>query len=118
MPEDVTVNAALGIIEVHSYGDITEEILNATIEKIIELEKETSINKVLVDTIGQNSMPSTVSLYQFSSNIPRLFKYAIVISKEQSTKQAQDFVETVAQNRGYMIQEFISKEEAIEWLKD
>ena len=116
MPEDVTINNELGIIEIDSYGDITEEILYTSVKKIKQIRGKTGINKVLVDTTGQSSMPSAISLYTFGNNIPHLFKYAIVVSEMQSTKKDQDFFEAVAINRGFKVQEFITKDEAIEWL--
>lgn len=117
MPEDVTINKELDIIEVYSYGNVTGEILDATVKQIKRIEKETGINKVLVDTTKQKSMPDTITLYEFANNLPRDFMYAIVISEKQSTKPEQDFFETVAHNRGFVVNEFTSKEEAIAWLK-
>ena len=118
MPENVTINNEHGIIEINSYGDITETILYESVNKLKQFREETGINKVLVDTTRQNSMPNTISLYNFGNNIPHLFKYAIIVSDLQPTKKDQDFLEAVTIKRGFRVQEFISREEAIEWLKN
>ncbi len=39
MPENVTVNKELGIIEVHSYGDVTREDLDLSLATINQIYK-------------------------------------------------------------------------------
>ena len=116
MPEDIIINRDLGIIEVHSYGNVTGDTLDASLTKVKQIEENTGIGKVLVDTTEQDTMPSTFTIFQFAEKLPRDFRFAIIVSEKQATRLDQDFFETVARNRGFIVKEFISKEKAIAWL--
>lgn len=116
MPENVSINQDLGIIEVNSYGKVTGKTLDASLKEVINLEKETGINRILVDTTQQTEMPSVMTLYNFANELPRNIRFAIVVSEGQDTKEDQDFFETVARNRGFSVREFTNRTDAIHWL--
>ena len=62
-------------------------------------------------------MPSTTKLYEFSSDMPRNMKFAVVASENQLTTAKDHFVETVARNRWLKVQVFTSRSAALLWLE-
>jgi hypothetical protein len=58
MPESVTLNEELGIIEVHSFNTISTEDISSSVNLVQHISNETGIKKVLVDTLEQEAMPS------------------------------------------------------------
>ena len=117
MPEEIRINLELEIIEVLSYGKVTGDTLDASLQEVIRLEKETGINRILVDTTNQTEMPGVMTVYNFANELPRNIRFAVVASEQQVTKEDQDFFETVARNRGFIVREFASRDKAITWLR-
>ena len=117
MPEEVQINQELEIIEVLSYGKVTGQTLDASLQEVVRLNKETGLNRILVDTMKQTEMPSVMTLYNFANALPRNMRFAILVSEKQNTREDQDFFETVARNRGFVVREFESRDEAVDWLK-
>jgi len=116
MPDRIRLNEGLGIIEVDSYGSVTKEDIAGSISGVRRILEEKGINRILVDTRGQEAMPGTVSIFELFSRFPLGFKVALLVKKSQPTSADQSFVETVAVNRGIQIQIFHRKTEALEWL--
>ena len=117
MPETITVNKELGIIEVLSYDDVTHEDTMASVATIKRLKAETGITKVLSDARKQKSVPDTTDLFEFASSLPRDMKIAIVVSFEQPTVDDVSFLDAVASNRGAVIKLVTSKQQGLDWLK-
>ncbi len=117
MPENITINKELGIIEVHSYGDVTREVLDLSLVTLKQIAEDTGIRMVLVDTTEQETMPTITDIFYFVVKLPETFRFAIIVSEKQSSKDDQDFLETVAYNRFFNVKEFFSRKEAVEWLK-
>ena len=90
MPDTVELNRQLKIIEVHSFGTVSDRDLESSIAAVNKIKDETGINAILVDTTEQESLPDT----------------------------AEDirFIETVAHNRGIQIRIFSARKEALDWL--
>lgn len=116
MPEEITINQELKIIEVMSYGDVTREESMASVKTLEELISKTGIKRVLSDTREQQSVPSATDIYNFASSLPRDMKCAVVLSDYQTTAVDVEFADTVAHNRGILIKKFSSREDALEWL--
>jgi hypothetical protein len=119
MPEVVTVREDLGIIEVRSYGEVSEQELTSSREEVSEIIRERGIKKVLVDACDLTSLPSTFPLFLFGKSfadedILRTMMMAAVTS-EKTTKDVA-FIETVARNRGVEMRIFDSTDAAIDWL--
>ena len=119
MPEVVTVNETLGIIEVRSYGEVSEQDLARSREQVSDIMREQGIMKVLVDAREETSLPSTFPLFLFGSSfaqsdILRSMTLAAVVS--EMTKKHLAFIETVARNRGVEIRIFDSMDAALAWL--
>ena len=117
MPEKVSHNKKLGIIEVRSYGVVSPEEIVSSVNLVEQIRTETGINKVLVDTLELKSFPSTMRIFDIVAQFPRSVRIAVVTSDEQPTKDDVRFTVTAASNRGVSIREFTSQADALEWLK-
>ena len=116
MPDVVTVNKKKQLVEVHSSGHVQESDIMNSMEEMIEIYKETGINRILVNVVEQLSVPNSIDMFTIFSKFPREFQVAMIISDEQKTLEDSLFIETVAQNRGIPIKTFKSREEAEKWL--
>jgi len=118
MPEDISVNKELGIIEVQSYGEVTYEDTLSSLATLEESMGQSGITKVLADTRNQEFRPSTAHVYDFGARLPRDAKIAVIVSQEQPTGQDVSFLCDVAQNHGVDVSLFWSRSEALDWLKN
>jgi hypothetical protein len=116
MPETISVNRELGIIEVHSSDDISEADLIESIMSVKKISLEEGIQRVLVDVCLQSSMPDLGALFKFAKSFPAALKFAVWISQNQTTIAEVEFVQLAAANRGSQIQLFTERESAISWL--
>ena len=117
MPDQLTINEELGIIEVYSSGEITVEEAEQTVKKSLRIFKERNIDKVLVDATSLTKLPGTVEIFQFLSSSPPELTQALVISKDSFSEDLLSFGENVAVNRGKNVKLFFDREEALSWLK-
>lgn len=121
MPEVVTVREDQGIIEVQSYGEVSERDLTASRHRVSEIVREKGIKQVLVDARELTSLPRTFALFLFGKSfaeedVLRTIKLAAVVS-EKTTKDMA-FIETVARNRGATMRLFRSMDAALAWLRE
>ena len=119
MPEEVTVIEDLQIIKVDSYGDVTAEDLKESLEAVVRIRQERGFTRVFVDATKETSLPDTFSAFKFGermANAIRGLRVAVVGSKMLA--KDLEFIQTVAQNRGGIIQVFDTKEDALAWLMD
>ena len=119
MPEDVTVLEGQEIIKVHSWGIIKPRDLWKTLQTVMRIHDESGLRKVLVDATGENTFPATGDVFDFGEELAKAhdkgMQFAIVTSP--GTALDLQFLETVARNRGGFVQNFMSEEEALIWLK-
>lgn len=119
MPDIVTINEELSLIEVKSFGIVSADDIYDSLKKAKSAMLETGISKLLVDTTEQKQMPGTVNIFQIFSTIPKeIEKAAIIIKEDQSTADDLKFAENVAVNRGTVLKLFKSRDEALEWLNE
>jgi hypothetical protein len=116
MPETVTLNEELGIIEVRSYGIVSANDMASSIESVKKISKKTGIDRVLVDASDLQAMPDTVDIYDLANEFPRRTWIAVVGSEDQTSFRDLVFGETVATNRGVYIRVFTSEADALKWL--
>jgi len=117
MPETVTYNEELGIIEVHSYGTVSSKDISSSVNLVQHISNETGIKKVLVDTLEVESMPNITSIFNLAKAFPRNVKIAVLCSKEQPAFKDVLFTETAALYQGISIRLFTSQTDAFQWLK-
>lgn len=119
MPDIVTINKELSLIEVRSFGIVSADDIYGSLKKIKTAVIETGINKVIVDTTEQKQMPGAINIFQIFSTIPKdVEKFALLVGEGQSTADDLKFAENVAVNRGTFMKLFKSRDEAIEWLNE
>jgi hypothetical protein len=116
MPDVISINTELNLIEVRSTGVVRKNDILSSIAKIIEIHKETGLNKVLVDTTRQASMPMATEAFEIFSNWPPELKLAFLTRPQQPTEEDIIFAETVGVNRSGRMKIFQDQSAAIEWL--
>jgi len=118
MPNDISVDAILGFIEVRSYGDLSKEDVLDTIARVAQTSAQSGIDKILEDTSGLMNAPGFVDLFDISANFPRKYKHALLMRRTQPTAERVAFFETVGRNRGHRVRLFTDREAALQWLQD
>lgn len=118
MPDKFEINEKLGLMEIYSYGIVTAEDIDQSIEKAQNALKKYGLNKLLVDSRKQEKMPGAVSIFRIFSNFPRHISLAILAEKKQVTVNDIIFGENVAVNRGIRMRVFYDREAAVEWLNE
>ena len=117
MPESVTVREDAQVIQVNSWGEITIEDLQESLNAIVEIHRERGYKRILVDATREQSLPSTTQIFDFASQIAEYLsgmKLAVAISKRTQTDL--QFIETVARNRGMQMTLHDSIDSALSWL--
>jgi len=121
MPETVTVHDDLEIIEVHSFGQVTKEDLQQSLQAIDQIYQTRGYRKVLIDAQEEEGIPKMIDLFMFSASMGNSYigktgRFAVVIS--EATRKGLEFLESTTQKRGMKVKTFMSVDEAIDWLKD
>jgi hypothetical protein len=116
MPDEVRLNGEIGIIEVESHGVVTKEDITSSIRQIQQIQEETGISRLLVDTTRQDILPGPIEIFEIFSVYPREIKTALLVDRSQATARDVEFVETVALNRGKQVRVCYDREEALRWL--
>jgi hypothetical protein len=119
MPEEVSILEDLGIIQVDSYGRVTEGDLLVSMEEILAIQKERGLSRVFVDASRETALPSALPLHQFGSVLSQdatTLKFAVLVSDQ--VREDLRFLETVTQKRGMQVRMFDSRAEALAWLRE
>ena len=117
MPEKVSIRKGLNLIQIDSFDVVTEFEMRASLETVMQLRREHGITRVFVDASKQISMPSTVPIFQFGSELAstvRDMKFAVYFSPDVG--HGMSFLEDVAVNRGVQVKRFETADAALEWL--
>ena len=118
MPSSVKLNKAGDVIEIQSYGVVTKENIAESITKIKELNANTTVSTILVDTTEQEKLPDAFKLLELAKTFPRGMKVAMLIKETQPTKKDIHFVETANLNRGVDVKYFTDINQAMDWLRN
>jgi hypothetical protein len=123
MPWSVTYNPTLEIIEELFCGPVSVAEFREAVSKRISLEKETGSNKILNDVSEVEVDASVLDLLNFPNKqyqiegSNRSIRMALVMPKEEKSKELAEFFVTACLNRGWQVKEFTERQEAIDWLK-
>jgi len=96
MPEMVSINKRLSMIQIDSTGFVDKNDLYSSLQSVLEIVEQTELKKVLVDATKQTNLPSIGDLYEFGTELltqARILKHALVVS--QLPHEELNFVETV-----------------------
>ncbi len=119
MPATIKFNKKDNLIKIRSFGEVTAEDMQKTIEEASKMCRDHGVDKILVDASDETSLPSVMSLFEIGSNLVKTeglknVKFAVIMSKKTMTELK--FLESVTQNRGGLVEMVSSREEALEWL--
>ncbi len=117
MPQEVKINREREIIEIRSYGHVSFQDAAQTMSDVGQINREIGFSNLLEDARDETSTLGTVDMFVFfSTRVPRFLRMATFVTEETKTKDQRRFGETVAKNRGYRVQLFNCKTEALCWL--
>ena len=122
MPWSVKPYPELGLIETVYSGRITDDDIKASTMKAIAVSNESGIGKFLSDlTDVETHDLSTLKLYEQPEHWKGLRakgknRLALIVPDSKEIINAAAFYETVSRNRGWNVQIFSERQEAIDWL--
>ena len=122
MPWTYKQDPTLQIVEVAYLGSTTARDLKESASELIALEKEKGINRFLIYTSAMEFAASLADVYNLPSKqyleegADRSGCVALILPTSPKEKEAVQFYETVCQNRGWNVQAFSERQEAIDWL--
>lgn len=116
MPERVSVDHAVGIIEVASEGVVTVAENAAALKEVIEHVGATGYRRVLADTRKQTVVPSIFGILEFGQNLPRNILLAMIVEPGQPTAEIVDLLRVIAGSHGTRMGLFAGRDEALAWL--
>lgn len=122
MPFTYEHNRTLQIVEVWYSGKVTARDLQEATSQLIALEKEPCVNRFLVDAEAAEFSASLADLFNLPTKqyieegAERSGRVACLLPTSPKEKQAMEFYETVCRNRGWMVQVFAQRQDAIDWL--
>ena len=122
MPWTYEYNTTLQIVEVEYTGEITAVELRESTSAFIALEADKGLNRFLVDTTEMKIASSMADIYDLPTKqyleeqADRRGRVALMLPDCPKTKEAVLFYEDVCRNRGWMVQAFSKRQEAVDWL--
>ena len=75
MPETVCVYKQHDVILIDSLDNVGETDLMQSLESVLQIVRDQGLNKIMVDTTHQTSLPSTMALYSFWTYWGRVLIY-------------------------------------------
>ena len=116
MPETVTANRDLKIIEARSSGNISRKEMFISLQDIERVHEDSGLQHVLLDACEQTSLPGPLDLTKFATELPSYMKLAILMDPMSRINKGWIFLERAAQGTGKTVKTFECKQQAIEWL--
>ena len=116
MPETVTANRDLKIIEARSSGNISRKEMFISLQDMERVHEDSGLQNVLLDACDQTSLPGLLDLTKFATELPSYLKLAILIDPISSINKGWIFLERAAQGSGKTVKTFESRQQAMKWL--
>ena len=110
------------IIEVTYIGNVSGMDIREATEKRISVQAETGATRVLADASQSLGGPSTMEIYDLPDKIyveyesRRDTRIAFILPTNKQSRELANFFQTAAKNRGWMIELFENREDALFWL--
>jgi len=109
----VEINSDGKFIRAQFEEDATIADWNESLGLIASLVEESGIRETLVDIRKQKGTAPTEDLFYFGTQVPKNVRFAVLARRNSD----DEFVETVARNRGATARLFFGpEEEAVDWL--
>ena len=120
MPSDLKFNSTLRIIEIVHTGVVSRDDLRRSTNEVIALQQEHSVDGVLIDATELESISITdlsdlPSQYN-EGGASRSCPVALVKPLAPETHRLAQFYDNVCNYRGWSVQQFESRDEAVVWL--
>ena len=116
----VTYNSELSIIEIIYEGMANFDEMKAEEERSFALAKDHNTNSFLLDLKTYERSLSTIEIFNtvisYGDKIRRPMYIAVVEPLSEEARQDARFYETVCVNRGWSVETFQERREAIDWL--
>lgn len=121
MPYAFNYNSTSRIIELVHSGNLSGEDLRKSTDEGILLQKEHGAYAVLIDATDLESVATVTGVY----DLPRQYdeggfkketRIALVWPRLPAAKEAAQFYDNVCSNRGWTVQPFDTRDEAVAWL--
>lgn len=121
MSYDLKYNSDFRIIEIVLAGLLSAKDVRKCTEEALVLQKELGVYACLIDAIDLVSISSITDLYDLpdqyqDGGLSRLIRIAWVSPKLPAAREAMQFYDNVCNNRGWTVQPFETRDEAVEWL--
>lgn len=121
MGSEVQYNKDLKIIEIHLAGKVELSDLYRIGKEYVKMSKENDCNRFLVDAFEQKEAPSFIELYDrpkfyTTENLDRRSLVAYVLPQLEDMRETARFWETVCRNRGWYVEMFETREDALHYL--
>ena len=110
-----------GIVELKLVEVVTGDALREATGEAIRVAGQHDLHRGLIDASEQIRTGSMVDLVELpqqyaDQGLSRDVRIALVMPKAKELHEVADFYETVCVNRGWQVQTFPSRDEAIAWL--
>lgn len=115
-------NSTIHIVEVIYTGKTTADDLRESTSELITLEKEKGLNRFLIDPTEMTFFATLMDIYDLPAKqyleegADKSGRVALILPPPSKEKEVVQFYETVCMNRGWNVQVFSERQEAIDWL--
>lgn len=121
MPYEITIDKDMNRIEVRYHGTVDlKQRLQAVSEVAAIIRAGRAKKRFLIDVTDIHSELRTSEEYDLGTKLADTKEFregrTAVLRKPGSNEN--EFIDTVASNRGYPLKEFTDRDEAIRWLQD
>lgn len=121
MPYEVKFDDNMGIVESTVTGALSSDEIRSCTDEIIDLSARHGVGEFLIDALALTSVASVVDLYDIPSRyqeggLSRTCRFALVLPELRSAHQISSFYDNVCNNRGWSVQPFETRHQAIAWL--
>jgi hypothetical protein len=121
MTYDIRYNSALRAVELVFTEILSAEDLRKCTDEGINLEKEHDVYAMLIDAADLESAPSVSDILDLpqqyeEGGFSRSNRLAFVWPRHPAAKVVAEFYDDVCNNRGWRVQPFDTRDEAVAWL--
>ena len=123
MPYEVNYNSKLRIVEATVSGVLSAEEFHSCTDEQMNLTAKHGIGSVLINALELTSVEFVMDIYDLpgryeEGGLSRSSRFALVLPKLRSLHEIGEFYDNVCNNRGWTVQSFATRDEAIAWLTD
>ena len=123
MPYEIKCDGNLGIIESTVTGVMSSDEIRSCTNDLTDLSVRHGVCAFLIDAFKLTSVSSAMDVYEIpgryqEGGLSRSSRFALVLPELRAAHEIVTFYDNVCNNRGWSIQPFATRDEAIAWLTD